>query len=118
MPRIPKNLLLERSAEYFYRTRSEVVGIPLEEYAKKEGGEQCWIEAFKALKAMAAFVSETEGPFVEGNEVSYADFGIVSLLFFFKRVQQEDFQRLMANPNAKPLVEQFEACAQWFNKDD
>jgi glutathione S-transferase len=76
--------LLERSAEYFYQ-----VEMLLEGYAEKEGIEQCWTEAFKALEAMAAFVSETEGPFVEGNQVSYADFRIMSMLFFIKRFQQE-----------------------------
>jgi glutathione S-transferase len=94
------------------------MGMPLEEYADKEAGEQCWTEAFKALETLATFVNETEGPFVEGHEVSFADFRIVSTLFFFKRIDQEDFERLMADPNAKPLVQQLEACAQWFNKDD
>jgi glutathione S-transferase len=110
--------LLKRSAEYFNQTRSRDVRMPLEEYAEKHGGEQCWTEALKALEALAAFISETEGPFVEGNEVSYADFRVVSALFFLKRIQQEDLERLMANANAKPLVQQFEACAQWFIKDD
>jgi hypothetical protein len=117
MPKV-KNLLRERSAEYFYRVRSEDVGMPLEEYVEKHGGEQCWIATFKDLEPLAGFMNETAGPFIEGTEVSFGDFRIVSFLFFLKRIQLEDFERLMAHPNAKPLVQQFEACAQWFSKDD
>jgi len=116
MPKVPKTLLPERSAEYFNRARSEQVGMPLEEYAEKNGGEQCWTEALKAIDDLSVFVSETEGPFVEGNEVSYADFIIVASLFFIKRIDEKDFERLLAN--AKPLVQQLEACTQWFKQDD
>jgi hypothetical protein len=118
MPKIWKNLLRDRSAEFFYRARSKEVGMPLQEYAEKNGGEDCWIEAFKGLEKLAAFINETEGPFIEGNEVSFPDFRVVSFLFFLKRTQLEDFERLMAHSNAKPLVQQFEACAKWFVKDD
>ena len=116
LPKVPENLLLERSAEYFHRTRSEQIGMPLKEYAEKMGGEQCWTKAFKAIDDLAAFISETEGPFVDGKEVSYADFVIVSSFYFLRRIDEKYFERLMAN--AKPLVQQFEACAQWFERDD
>jgi hypothetical protein len=89
----------------------------LEEYAK-QGGEQCWTEAFKLLDPLVEFLSETEGPFVEGHEVSYTDFRILSILLFIKRIDEQDFEKLMAHPKALPLKQQFEACEQWAEKDD
>jgi glutathione S-transferase len=91
--------------------------MPLEEYAK-QGKELCWTEAFKALDSLAEFLNETEGPFVEGDEASYTDFRIVSSLLFIKRIDQEDFERLIAHPKALPLKQLFEACVQWIEKDD
>jgi glutathione S-transferase len=88
----------------------------MEEYAEKKGGEQRWTETLKAIDDLAAYVSETEGPFVGGNDVSYDDFIIVAAMFWIKRIDERDFERLLAN--AKPLVQQFEACAQWFKPDD
>jgi glutathione S-transferase len=89
----------------------------LEEYAK-QGGEPCWAEAFKALDPLVGFFGETEGPFVEGDEVSYTDFRILSILLFIKRIDQEDFERLMAHPKALPLKQQYEACVQWIENDN
>jgi glutathione S-transferase len=117
MPKVAKNLLRERSVEFFCRARSKDVGMSLEEYADR-GSDRCWDDAFKKIDALAAFVSEMGGPFVEGNEVSYTDFRIVSTLFFFKRVDGGDFHKLMDHPKALPLLHHFEACDQWFQKDD
>jgi hypothetical protein len=89
----------------------------LEEYAK-QGGELCWTEAFKALDPLVEFISETEGPFVEGNDVSYTDFRILSILMFIRRIDKGDFERLMAHPKALSLNQLFEACIQWMEKDD
>jgi len=74
--------------------------------------------SFKALDPLVEFVSETEGPFVEGDEVSYTDFRILSILLFIKRIDQEDFERLIAYLKALPLKQQFEACVQWIEKDN
>ena len=105
------------SVEFFNQRRAKDLGMSLEEYAK-QGGEQCWTEAFKALDPLAKFLSETEGPFVEGHEVSYTDFRILSILLFIKRIDQQDFEKLMEHPKALPLKQQFEACEQWIEKDD
>lgn len=91
--------------------------MPLEQYAK-QGGELCWMEAFKALCPLVDFINKTEGPFVEGDEVSYTDFRILSILLFIKRIDQDDFERLMGHPKSLPLKRQFEACIKWMEKDD
>lgn len=115
MPKVPGNLLPERSAEYFVRTRSEAVEMPLDQYTAHVGAEKCWDSALKAMGPLSAFVDETDGPFVEGKEVSYADFYIVSVLHFIRRIDEQDFQRLTAGQ--KPLLQQLEACAKYFEKD-
>jgi hypothetical protein len=117
MPKVPKTLLREDSVEYFNQRRANDLGIPLEEYAK-QGGEEYWTEAFKALDPLVEFISETQGPFVEGVEVLYTDFRILSILLFIKRIDQVDFERLMAHPKALPLKQEFEACVRWMKMDD
>jgi glutathione S-transferase len=112
-----ENLLRDDSVEFFNQSRAKDLGMSLEEYAK-QGGELCWTEAFKALNQLFEFMNETKGPFVEGDEVSYTDFRILSILLFIKRIDQEVFERLMGHPKALPLIQQFEACVQWIEKDD
>jgi hypothetical protein len=105
------------SIELFNQRRAEDLKMSLEDYAK-QGGEQCWTEAFIALDPLVEVLGETEGPFVEGHEVSYTDFRIVSILLFIKRIDKQDFEKLIAHPRALALKQQFEACEQWIEKDD
>jgi glutathione S-transferase len=66
MPRVP-NILPERSAEYFERTRAEALGKPLQEYAKSDGGEEPWIEALPGLKQLGELIKKEDGPYVMGK---------------------------------------------------
>lgn len=117
MPAVPENLLPERSKEYFIRTRSQAVGKPLAEFAAEVDKEACWAKALEAAKDLTAFINETEGPFVRGKEVSYADFYIVSSLKFFKRIDEEQlYNRLLEGQET--LLKLLEASAQWLEKDD
>lgn len=69
MPRIPRIILNERSAEYFSETRAKRFGMPLDELEKSEnGGEKAWENVKPVLEEVASLLNETEGPFFMGKE--------------------------------------------------
>jgi hypothetical protein len=68
MPRVPTDILNEKSAAYFNETREKIVGMPLSEYGKKEGGEEVWAKAEPGFKELAEILKANDsGPFVEGD---------------------------------------------------
>ena len=67
IPLVPRNLLNERSREYFERTRQERFGMPLDELMEKEGGEDAWAKVVPALKELGDFIEKEGGPFVMGK---------------------------------------------------
>jgi glutathione S-transferase len=74
MPRIPKNILNEKSQGYFEETREKRFGMPLEVLGKEKGGEQAWEAATPHLKEMAELLNETEGPYFMGKEGEHPTF--------------------------------------------
>ena len=67
MPKVP-DLVSDRSADYFNRTRARVVGKSLQEYAKTDGGEEAWIEALPALKELGELIKKEGGPYLMGKD--------------------------------------------------
>jgi glutathione S-transferase len=69
MPRIPRTILNERSAEYFHETRAKRFGMPLDELEKSEyGGDKAWENVKPVCEEVARLLKETEGPFFMGKE--------------------------------------------------
>lgn len=58
----------------------------------------------------------TDGPFVLGSEVSYADFVVVALSECLRRVHRPDYERFMAFDKSFP--ELHAACGEWLERDD
>ncbi|KAF2142241.1 uncharacterized protein K452DRAFT_271090 [Aplosporella prunicola CBS 121167] len=116
IPRVPGSLLNERSAEYFYRTRKENFGVPLDVLEKERGGEQAWEKAKAPLEKVAAMLKENDGPFFLGEQVCYADFVVVSVLQFCKRIGQDLYDRIVAIDKAYDDI--YKASAKWLERDD
>ncbi|KAH7363320.1 hypothetical protein B0T11DRAFT_92724 [Plectosphaerella cucumerina] len=118
LPQVPRVILSEYSAEYFWRTRAEAFGMPLVEWAAKEGGEdgeKAWERSRAGFAEVAEALRETEGPFYLGETVSYADFIFVGFLHFLKRaVGEKDFERLKEWPE---IIALYEACGKWLERD-
>jgi|SRR5271156_4080270 len=83
-PSIARQVLTERSAEYFHETRSKRFGMSLEEYEKcDKGGEVAWESAQWPIGEAAELLKQdNSGPFFLGKEGasarlegSAADFG-------------------------------------------
>ncbi|GME45297.1 putative glutathione s-transferase [Neofusicoccum parvum] len=116
MPRVPRQVLPERSAAYFHQTREVRFGMPLDELEKKQDPEKTWAAAKGSIEKLATLLKKNDGPYVLGNEVSYGDFIIVGLLQFAKTVGQDVYDRIVAHDKA--FEDLYKACAKWLERDD
>ncbi|KAL6703278.1 hypothetical protein ACN47E_010066 [Coniothyrium glycines] len=112
--RIPL-ILPERSAEYFHETREKIFGKSVEQL-EAEAKESDWASILDEVKRTGDLLRKNDGPFFLGETVSYADFIFVSMLQFFKRINNDVFERFIALDPAFPKV--FEACKPWLAKED
>ncbi|KAL9087609.1 MAG: hypothetical protein Q9165_006533 [Trypethelium subeluteriae] len=114
--RVPRTLLNPVSREYFERTRKERFGMPLEEVEKEKGGRKAWDAAHSKLEEAAAMLKEKGGPFLDGQQVSFADFLVVGYLRFIQILNQPLYNHLIQTyPEFGTL---FEASKQWLERDD
>lgn len=115
-PRVATNLLSKRSKEYFERTRSERLGITLVELAQRDTDE-AWAKARPGFDEVAQMLKEhNEGPFVMGQELSYADIILVSELQFFKRIDEAIFQKAVEIDES--FQDLYDACGEWLARSD
>lgn len=118
LPRVPAEILGERSAEYFYETRKTRFGMPLQEVPESELGRTAWERAGPAWADLAKLLKEDGGgPFVEGSEAGFADLVIAGFWAMLKVTGEDDlFGRAMG------LDEVFKvhwgACEKWFERND
>lgn len=116
--RIPAMLLNDRSAEYFEQTRAKRFGMPLDQLRAEKGGEQAWQAAQEAFDEIKGLLTENpDGPFVRGQEVSFADFIFAGLCRMVERLDDGDlFGRLLAVDGR--FGEHYKACREFIQKDD
>ncbi|KAF2131525.1 hypothetical protein P153DRAFT_365107 [Dothidotthia symphoricarpi CBS 119687] len=115
VPKIP-SVLNGPSAEYIDRAREQDFGAPLKEVEREYATEECWEKAKKPATEAGDWLRKNGGPFFLGETVSYADFIFVSMLHFFKRLDEGIFERYLALDPTFPRV--YEACKQWLQKED
>ncbi|KAK2728934.1 glutathione s-transferase [Colletotrichum kahawae] len=116
IPVVPREVLNERSAEYFWRTRKEHLGMSLDEFEEKNGGEKAWEKAKKPIEDATALLNKTEGPFFLGDKVSYADFLYVGAIAMAKRLNEENYRRIVEISDA--FDKQYKACGPWLERND
>jgi glutathione S-transferase len=119
IPRVPRDILNERSISYFIRTREAKFGMPLNEFEKSEkGGEHAWEKATPHVRELAELLKEDGGPFFMGQNVSYADFILVGFLQFLKRLSCDNdlFNRVVQIDQSFLVL--YQACAEWLKRDD
>lgn len=116
--RIPVNLLNETSVQYWYDTRKERLGMSVQDFEQKYGGEAAYKAAEPHLKQMTDLLRERDGLFFMGTEPSYADFVWVGALVFFKRVDTEVFKEVLRRTGDRAVHESLlDACAPWLKRD-
>ncbi|KAI4122839.1 MAG: hypothetical protein LQ338_005591 [Usnochroma carphineum] len=116
LPKVPRNLLNERSAQYFNETRSKRFGMPLDQFEREKGGDAQWEEVRPTITQVGELLKKKGGPFVLGEEVSYADFILVGLLRLFKRIGEGVYERAVEmEPSLGRL---YDASGEWLARDD
>lgn len=116
IPNVPHALLSPESEEYFQRTRKETFGMPLAQVEKEKGGEDAWRAAEPAFKEVGELYRKNGGPFLLGKEVGHADFIVVGILEFGRKIDQAYFERMVTmEPTLKTL---YDASKQWLERND
>ncbi|KAF7560081.1 hypothetical protein G7046_g4076 [Stylonectria norvegica] len=120
VPWVPKRILNDASLEYWYRTRSATVGMPLDQLEKEQGGQPAWDAAKPVLAEVEALLKQNpEGPFFLGKTVSYADFVWVGFLIFLQRIGQDVIEELYkVSGDAQLHKDILEAAAPWSKRND
>ena len=119
LPRVPRDILNERSIYYFQKTRQEKFGMLLDELEKSEkGGENAWKNATPHLSELAKLLKENGGPFFSGRTVSYADFIVVGFFQSLKRLSYDDDLFGRATEVDPSFLVLYEACTEWLKRDD
>ncbi|KAL8790499.1 MAG: hypothetical protein Q9195_006330 [Heterodermia aff. obscurata] len=116
-PSITRNLLNPSSAESFARTRPAWLKTgSMEELGTEEKKTEAWELAKPLIAEFENILGAEAGPFVLGQEVSFADFMIVGYLHMVRRADESVFGRIgEQGPALKGL---YEACAEWLERDD
>ncbi|KAH6657020.1 putative glutathione S-transferase [Truncatella angustata] len=119
-PLVPERLLNPRSAEFWYETRAKIIGKPLSEITEDERGDKAWEYATEPVKEITRLLREnSEGPFFEGNTVTYADFYWAGYLLFWKRIGDDTFQKLLSiSGDGDVHLKLLEAVKPWSERDD
>lgn len=118
--RVPKNLLPAPSAEYWYPSRSAIVGMPLDDFEAKMGGEIAYDAAAKPLAEITAMLMENhDGPFFKGKDLIYADLVWVSFLDFAKKLGRGVYNELLKRTgDGQVHTTVLHRCAPWLARDD
>jgi hypothetical protein len=69
--KVPRNLLLPRSAEYFLRTRGMRHNMSLDQLETEFATEDRWTEAKPVAEELGAIIKASGGPFYRGSSRKY-----------------------------------------------
>lgn len=120
IPKVPKRILNEASLPYWYKTREARLGAPLDQVEKEKGGDLAWENAAPILKQISDMLAEqTNGPFFEGDRVTYVDFVWAGFLRFMQRIGDDVYQQAL-KASGNPMVHQafIASCDPWLTRDD
>ncbi|KAJ6441429.1 thioredoxin-like protein [Purpureocillium lavendulum] len=117
---IPRRLLEPASTEYWYPVRGAKVGMHVDEFEAKHGGEAAYAAAEQPLRDITAMLEENgDGPFLQGAEVCYADFVWVAFLEFVRRIGDDVYGEVLARTGDRAVHEKLmEAAGPWLKRND
>ena len=110
------SFLTPSTRDYFIPTREAAFGIKLSDYEDSAAIESAWKEVEPLLVELAAVLKESEGPFVLGEEVSYADFVLASMMVFLERCCAGSVRRFEDVDEGFGRL--WRACEGWMERDD
>lgn len=87
------NVLSERSVKSFAQKRRDTWGKPIEQWIAEHPMKEAVAAAEPRLKDVGDWLDLAPGPFVNGDQVSYADFTLASMLAFTTAVGYPNITR-------------------------
>jgi len=119
LARAPRDVLGEGSLAYWYRTRAETYGMPVDDYERAHPPAECWAAARPALEGVTALLRETDGPFFLGREVSYADLEWAAYLVFWRTIGEDRLRDLLSTAGGEEAhLALLEGVKEWTLRDD
>ncbi|KAI0465706.1 putative glutathione S-transferase [Xylaria cf. heliscus] len=121
IPNVVRRLLKECNYAYWHETRSQRVGMPLDQFEREHGGDQKPFEAASPhFQAVTAILKENpEGPFFMGSAISYTDFIWAGLLIFYRRIGDDVFRSVLeATGDGAVHLELLGSLESWSARDD
>lgn len=121
IPLVPLRLLNEASQSYWYSTREARFGMPLDQLAREQGGQQAWDNAKPYIDQVSAMLNEDKsGPYFMGQEVSYADFVWGGFLIFAQRIGMDVWKGVLrtAGPDSDSHSKLLLALDRWSARSD
>jgi glutathione S-transferase len=92
-----RNVLSDRSAEFFAKKRKARWGKSIDQWIAEHPTDAGLAVAEPRMKALGDWLESTPGPFVNGEQPSYDDFTIASLIGFARAVGSTDIaERVLA----------------------
>ncbi|KAJ6031346.1 hypothetical protein N7540_002078 [Penicillium herquei] len=106
-----------RSQEFFRRTREATLGHPLEDLLEGDREEENWRAIDPDMQKVNTLLltNSEQGPFILGENPSYADFFIAGVLQCARTVEETVFQRFVQYPGFDQV---YNACLPFMEKKD
>ena len=116
-PRMARECLSGPTIAWYREAREQTLGMTLEEFEERYGGEPAWEKATPYLQQLAAILkNDPSGPFCLGSTPSYADFLIVGFLEWCRCIGGGNFERICGIDSAFHDV--YNACVPWLERND
>ncbi|VUC37989.1 unnamed protein product [Clonostachys rosea] len=117
--RVPKVYLSEISKEYFHKTRSERLGMSLKQFEEENPKSLVFEKLSPVFGELNDLVRKNQGPFILGEEVSYADFILGGWLLFYKGMGDDVWNGLLESSGERKLYKDvLEALSPWIKRDN
>ncbi|KAF7551241.1 hypothetical protein G7Z17_g5161 [Cylindrodendrum hubeiense] len=112
-------LLSDKSTPFFSTTRTEDIGMSVEQYHQECDVEAAWEESGKGFSGVTAMLKASGGPFLRGQTVSYDDFICAGVLLFFKSLGDDVFVKLVkvSGDDGEAIKGLLEAVEPWSKRD-
>jgi glutathione S-transferase len=108
------HILSPRSAEYFRRTREEMLGCKLEEVGSGGKEEEAWKGVEGEMKAVGEMLVRDKEERA-GKGPSMTDFFVAGSMETARVVDEAVFERMVG---VKGFKEVYEGCAEWMDRRD
>ncbi|KAI0405885.1 putative glutathione S-transferase [Xylaria palmicola] len=117
---VPGRLLKEVNHAYWRETRTQWIGMPLEQYQREKGGAVAYEAAAPYLRRITALLRENDGGvFFLGKDISYVDFTHAGFLLMFRQLGEDIYRpTLEATGNPELHLKFLEALKPWTERDN